>query len=206
MKKRKANKKEQKRKLQESLGLKKANVPLFVAFETNRVLEKFLEGIEFVPMQLAIFSQKKKSKKIEKELSKNKNLAFFSEKISPRKIMASSNAIIVFDEDKKLLSLAQKNKSVPIMPPVTGFADYNPKKESGNAFLYEAGSSWSLFSAIVRAVETYKLPYDWYGIVRDSDKLVDIQGEEKGESFVSPFSNFLSGKTLEISTVKPGSV
>lgn len=45
--------------------------------------------------------------------------------------------------------------------------DYDPTLETGNAFVYKTTSSWAMFAAIVRALETFKLPYDWQRIQRN---------------------------------------
>jgi len=50
---------------------------------------------------------------------------------------------------------------VPVSPKANMLQNYNPAQESGNAFLYEHQDAWSAFAAIVRATETYKLPFDW---------------------------------------------
>lgn len=44
--------------------------------------------------------------------------------------------------------------------------DYNPNLESGNSFVFKNANEWEVFAAIVRALETYKFPYDWKFIVR----------------------------------------
>ncbi len=45
--------------------------------------------------------------------------------------------------------------------------DYNPNKETGNSFVYHDQNHWSMFAALVRAIETFKFPYDWRHIVRE---------------------------------------
>ena len=44
--------------------------------------------------------------------------------------------------------------------------DYNPVQETGNAFLFAKPDPWHCFAALVRAVETYRFPYDWRTIQR----------------------------------------
>ena len=198
MKKRKIKrKKEKKRELQELLGLKKNNLPLFVVLERNSQIEKILEGFLDLPLQIAIFSRKKITKKINKAAQENKNVSFcnyLEKNLSEESIIAAANSIIIFDEEEKQINLARIHKTVPIISSKSSFSDYNPKEETGNAFLYESGSTWSLFTSIVRAVETYKLPYDWHGIVRDADALDQIDRENKKETFISPFSKIFCPK------------
>lgn len=44
--------------------------------------------------------------------------------------------------------------------------DYNPLKEEGNGFYFKNPTTWEIFAAIVRAIETYQFPYDWENLVR----------------------------------------
>ncbi len=55
---------------------------------------------------------------------------------------------------------------VPLSPTTPLLEDYNPIQETGNAFVFGTPSKWTAFAAIVRAVETYKFPFDWRTIVR----------------------------------------
>lgn len=50
---------------------------------------------------------------------------------------------------------------VPVAPGGTLLEDYNPNQESGTAFLYEEPTVWNAFGALVRALETFKFPFDW---------------------------------------------
>ena len=73
------------------------------------------------------------------------------------------------------ISLALKYGAVPVLPQSESFdgliSDYNPVSENGVAFVYEDESVWSMFAGIVRALETYKLPYDWHSIQRNGMSL-----------------------------------
>jgi starch synthase len=51
--------------------------------------------------------------------------------------------------------------AVPVAPEIDELENYNPNQESGNSFLFEAPSPWLAFGAVVRALETYKFPFDW---------------------------------------------
>lgn len=58
------------------------------------------------------------------------------------------------------------NGAIPISAPREELSNYHPNHETGNAFVYEKINAWSIFATVVRAVETFKFPYDWQGIVR----------------------------------------
>lgn len=45
--------------------------------------------------------------------------------------------------------------------------DYDPISEEGNAFTYSEDSIWAIFAALVRSLETHRLPYDWQRIERN---------------------------------------
>jgi starch synthase len=56
--------------------------------------------------------------------------------------------------------------AIPIAPLSKALENYNPIQESGNAFLFnlchgEPVEPWNAFAAVVRAVETYRFPFDW---------------------------------------------
>lgn len=61
---------------------------------------------------------------------------------------------------------------VPVSPAMPRLDDYNPVQETGNAFLFEQPTKWNVFAAIVRAVETYKFPFDWRTIQRHAMETV----------------------------------
>jgi hypothetical protein len=60
------------------------------------------------------------------------------------------------------------NGVVPISCKMKGVEDYNPNRETGNSFVYgdiKETDPWKIFAALVRALETFKFPYDWQSIV-----------------------------------------
>lgn len=61
---------------------------------------------------------------------------------------------------------------VPVSLPCPVLENYDPVQESGNAFLYETPNAWQCFAALVRAMETYKLPFDWRTIQRNGMDVV----------------------------------
>lgn len=56
---------------------------------------------------------------------------------------------------------------VPVAPAGEGVQNYNPNQESGSGFTFEGGTAWHCFAALVRALETYKFPFDWKTIQRN---------------------------------------
>lgn len=84
-----------------------------------------------------------------------------------RKMYAASDISLFFARDKgeELLNCLAY-AAVPVSPKQPLLQDYNPVQESGNAFLADPHTPWTWFAALVRSLETYKLPYDWRTIQR----------------------------------------
>ncbi len=86
-----------------------------------------------------------------------------------RKMYAASDlALFVADpSDRDELQHCLQYGVVPVAPECKTLEDYNPVQETGDSFLFqEASSAWPVFAAIVRALETFKFPFDWRTIQR----------------------------------------
>lgn len=59
------------------------------------------------------------------------------------------------------------NGVIPLSLKRKELSDYDPKKETGNSFLYSKNNVWEVFATIVRALETFKFPYDWKHLMRE---------------------------------------
>ena len=78
-----------------------------------------------------------------------------------RKMYAASDISLFFVPDGEELTHCLAYGAVPVSPEHDDLADYNPIQESGNAFIAAPHTPWTWYAALVRAIETYKLPYDW---------------------------------------------
>lgn len=103
-----------------------------------------------------------------------------------RKMYAACDLALFFREAGELpeLTHALSYGAVPISPETPGLQDYDPVQEQGNSFLYSLESSppyppkllreeeapgvWGFFAALVRALETYRLPFDFRTIQRQA--------------------------------------
>jgi starch synthase len=85
-----------------------------------------------------------------------------------QKMYEASDMALFLSDPKGLaeLSLSLSSGMVPVSLPTSLLDDYDPVQESGNAFLFESANAWQCFAALVRAIETYKLPFDWRTIQR----------------------------------------
>jgi len=87
--------------------------------------------------------------------------------------LEKANMMLILNQNKQLLKRAWENGVVTITDKFTNeISDYNPNKETGNSFTFENANQWEIFAAIVRALETYKFPYDWKFISRSCKKSV----------------------------------
>lgn len=85
--------------------------------------------------------------------------------------LLQSNIIVLVNEDREMLKKAWKKGIVPVTKAfIPEIKDYNPNTENGNSFVYKNQNVWEIYAAVVRALETYKFPYDWKFIVRSCNK------------------------------------
>jgi glycogen synthase len=56
--------------------------------------------------------------------------------------------------------------TVPVSVASQSLKNYDPNQEQGNAFLFEKTTVWQAFAAVVRALETFRFPFDWRTIQR----------------------------------------
>lgn len=84
------------------------------------------------------------------------------------RLLAAADASLFLTDAGELsaLPLALTYGAVPIALAADGLEDYNPNQESGNAFVFQTPTVWHAFAAVVRALETYRFPFDWRTIQR----------------------------------------
>lgn len=94
----------------------------------------------------------------------NNNIHFIPEDLMSDAYKASDFVIILNSNkaavlDKGCVPIAQLDGDSTV--------DYNPLLEKGNGFYFEKPTTWEIFAAVVRGLETYKFPYDWENLVRE---------------------------------------
>lgn len=83
------------------------------------------------------------------------------------KMLMAADIALVFDEES--LREARRSACVPVAPFMGETTrNYNPVEEDGNGFFFEKHTQWSVFAAVVRALETYRFPYDWDNVVKEA--------------------------------------
>jgi starch synthase len=138
----------------------------------GKLLEDLLPGLLEMPVQILILgkgsaSYGKMLTEIAKEHSDRIAIVPNDEK-SIRKMYAASDMGLFLTNPAALPELQQSLAYgvIPIAPSVSKLHDYNPNQESGEAFVYEKANAWHVFAGIVRALETFKFPFDWRTIQR----------------------------------------
>lgn len=75
--------------------------------------------------------------------------------------------IVVFGWGSKgqVWQVLSQVKAVPVlMKGVSDLTDFNAQKERGNCFKYKKNTSFHQLEALVKAMETFKYPYDWKNV------------------------------------------
>jgi starch synthase len=63
--------------------------------------------------------------------------------------------------------------TVPVSIATKSLKSYDPNQEQGDAFLFEKQSVWHAFGGLVRALETFRFPFDWRTIQRHGMEQVE---------------------------------
>ncbi|MFH1444605.1 MAG: hypothetical protein ABIG34_04445 [Candidatus Peregrinibacteria bacterium] len=145
------------------------------------LLKEFLPGLLGMPLELLVLGKgSAEYGELFTELAQERGhrIAIIpNEEDNLRKMLAASD-IALFPADPsnmpELTSCLQYGV-VPIAPACKALNDYNPVQETGNAFLAADTSSWLLFASLVRALETFRFPFDWRTIQRHG--MESVHGE-----------------------------
>lgn len=134
--------------------------------DDEKNLKDILEATMHVNVQVVILADKNPD-------YDSKNVSFLPYGRANRKILleASDMALSFKFSDVEEMLL---NGTIPISPMRDEIKDYNPNHETGNGFIYQKSDRWCIFAALVRAIETFKFPYDWNNIVREGLRSVLI--------------------------------
>lgn len=133
----------------------------------GKLLEELLPGLMELSVQLVILGKGSASYgKMLTTLAKEHShrIAIVpNEDEAIRKMYAASDMALFLSNPKGTPELAHALAygAVPLAPSTSGIDDYNPNQESGVAFVYDKMTVWHAFAAAVRALETYKFPFDW---------------------------------------------
>lgn len=98
-----------------------------------------------------------------------------------RKLLAGSDIALFCSEPNEDLEHVLRYGVIPVALPSSNLENYNPVQESGNAFIYDKPTHWQCFASLVRAIETFKFPYDWRTIQRHAMESARETEEDEGK-------------------------
>lgn len=135
-------------------------------------LRELLQGASSLKVPFVIFQNKKFEQKVPFDLYDFVNVVV----IDSRKTLNGSDhlfsgcdAVICFSE--KSVDDCFVSGIVPIASvDLRNAVNYDPNHETGNSFVFEKKDAWQIFAATVRAIETYRFPFDWKWIIRNGRK------------------------------------
>lgn len=167
-------KKHVKKLLAEKLSFNYKNPLMAIVLEQDlskkdmEVVKGLLEGASHLDMHVIVISDKKLS------FCEFPNVVRIPYSRTNRKYVIEAADIAMcfsFNDVEEMLL----NGTIPVSYLRNELADYNPNHETGNSFLFAELNYFCAFAALVRAVETFKFPYDWSGIVRQGRSSVDCK-------------------------------
>ena len=152
----------------------KSNIPLIVIFDSkesgiHEVLHKLMEGLLVLPIKVIAVSGVEKPDLIKHPTGKISWVSRENGRNNPEieKYLLAADMAVLFEEHiLEIENIMKKgtviiaNKKSPLLQ------NYHPNNETGNSFTFDSNNPWEIFMALVRALETFKFPYDWDNIVR----------------------------------------
>lgn len=126
----------------------------------EKILEKILEASSAIDIEVVVLADSN----LDSISFPHTVILPYSQKARTRLLSAADIALAFDFSDVEEMML---NGTIPVSPQREELKNYDPKDESGNSFIYTEKSEWGVFAALVRALETFRLPYDWKGVVRE---------------------------------------
>jgi len=124
-------------------------------------IEKFLEGTCSLNVEVVVVAD------TDLDSFSHPNVHYVPYSEASRKNLMQASDIMVALPSNDLEEMLM-NGVIPISHEHELVKDYDPNSETGNGFVYGKADSvdhWKMFAALVRALETYKFPYDWKSII-----------------------------------------
>ena len=166
--------KENKKALLQDLSIDKAKMALplivivaswFTSAKERELLESVMTGLKEVDGHILVLA--------DKSICAHALLALFQQlEVSQKNLhqaLAAGDMILLPEGCSENITTACHHYGiVPIASTSQPMMrNYDPAQETGNSFLYQQASPWSMFAAVIRALETFKLPYDWQRIQKN---------------------------------------
>lgn len=129
-----------------------------ISEKDEEIVDSILEGLGALDIEVVVLADTN----LETVASNTEILPY--SRTNRKKLMSAADMALVFDFNDVEEMLM--NGVIPISSNRMEVSDYDPNHETGNGFMYRNNTTWGIFAAVVRAVETFKFPYDWKHIVR----------------------------------------
>lgn len=151
------------------------------------LLKEFLPGLLSLPVELLVLGKGGANYgELFTELARERGhrIAIIpNDDDNVRKLLAAADIALFLTDPSGMPELHSclQYGVVPIAPDCKALNDYNPVQETGNAFLAADATPWLIFAALVRALETFKFPFDWRTIERHGMESVGDKKEVEDE-------------------------
>lgn len=133
----------------------------------GKLFEELLPGLLSLPIEILVVGKGSANfgslfTKLSKEHKHRIAIIQNDEKSMSKMYAAADMALFLANpEGSKELNHCLSYGVVPISLPAGNLEDYDPAQEAGNAFVFTKENPWLCFMSLVRALETYKLPFDY---------------------------------------------
>lgn len=212
---------ENKKDLQKSFNLPADSVPVLAMigrFDEQKgldlvveVLPRLMEEYQFQFIVLGDGAQNYKSffRELEEKYPQRVATHLQSDFTLPRKIFAGADIVLLPSryEPGGIVALeAMRYGAVPLVRATGGLADsvtdFDPAKNEGTGFSFREFSPWSFYGAVVRALETYKNPQVWRGIVRQAMR-EDFSWEHAAKRYIDLYDRAIDFRREQLSPNPP---
>ena len=128
----------------------------------KNIIEKFLEGTAALDIEIVVVADTN----LDSFSFSHVHFVPYSEK-NRKEIIGASDIMVAlpFNDVEEMLF----NGAVPVCHDSPIASNYNPNSEAGNAFIYGTtdgpAAHYKIFASLVRALETFRFPYDWKNII-----------------------------------------
>ncbi len=131
----------------------------------GKLLQELIPGLLELPLEILILGKGSASYgKMLTELAKEHNhrIAIIPhDDAAVRTMLAASDMALFLSKADDEVAACLRYGTVPVAPKSEALDDYNPNQESGNSFIFKKENVWHAFAGVVRALETFKFPFDW---------------------------------------------
>lgn len=151
------------------------------------LLELVMPGLLSLPLQIVVVGKGSKEygayfTKLAKDKPHKVSIVANDKKMIENVLTASDMALFCAPPgDSDDLRACLEHGIVPVSPASSLLTNYDPNQEAGNSFTYDQLTHWHCFAAAVRAMETYRFPYDWKTIQKHCIVMSDEQAEAEDE-------------------------